>query len=309
MEPNPSQEQKPQTRQKYLGNKGLIVLIALLSAFVPLSTDMYLPALPSMSDYFQVSGSLTNLTLILFFVFFALGMLFWGPVSDKYGRRPILLIGLSIYIFASVGCALSSSIYQLIIFRVLQAIGGSAAEAVAMAMVKDAYEGRKRESVLAVVQSMVVISPAIAPLLGSLLLLYTSWQGLFWTLSIIGIISIVGCILLNETLTNRYTGTIMQSMRHLGTTLKNKNFTSLLFIFSFVAIASLAFVSSSAYIYEKGFGLSEQLYSVYFAFNAIGLISGPMLYLWLSRHFNRKSIIISCFVIIILSGALVCLFG
>lgn len=72
--------------QKYLGNRGLIVLIALLSAFVPLSTDLYLPALPGMGDYFGVSAGLTNLTLILFFLFFSLGMLFWGPLSDRYGR-------------------------------------------------------------------------------------------------------------------------------------------------------------------------------------------------------------------------------
>lgn len=84
--------------QKYLGDRGLIALIALLSAFVPLSTDLYLPALPGMGDYFGVSASLTNLTLILFFLFFSLGLLFWGSLSDKYGRRPVLLVGLALYL-------------------------------------------------------------------------------------------------------------------------------------------------------------------------------------------------------------------
>ncbi|HNU35808.1 MAG TPA: MFS transporter, partial [Methanomassiliicoccales archaeon] len=78
--------------QKYLGGKGLIALLAVLSAFVPLSTDLYLPALPRMGDYFGVSSALTNLTLVLFFMFFSLGMLFWGPISDKYGRRRVLLV-------------------------------------------------------------------------------------------------------------------------------------------------------------------------------------------------------------------------
>jgi MFS family permease len=105
-----------------------------------------------MGDFFNVSGDLTNLTLILFFLFFALGILFWGPLSDKYGRRPILLLGLSIYIVASVSCALSANITQLIISRILQASGGSAATAVATAMVKDVYSGRKREAVLSLVQ-------------------------------------------------------------------------------------------------------------------------------------------------------------
>jgi DHA1 family bicyclomycin/chloramphenicol resistance-like MFS transporter len=82
----PEESQTPHTHQKYHGEKGLIVLLAVLSAFVPLSTDFYLPALPGMSDYFHVSVGITNLTLILFFIFFSVGMLFWGPLSDKYGR-------------------------------------------------------------------------------------------------------------------------------------------------------------------------------------------------------------------------------
>ncbi len=300
-----------QTRrsQQYLGNRGLIVLIALLSAFVPLSTDLYLPALPGMADYFGVSASLTNLTLILFFLFFSLGLLFWGPLSDKYGRRPVLLAGLALYIAASIGCAVSPDIWSLTTFRVLQAIGGSAAAAVATAMVKDAYDGRKRESVLAIVQSMVIISPAIAPILGAFMLPYTSWRGLFVVLALIGVVSMVGSLLLQETIPSRYAGTMKQSVRRLGTVLKNPGFASLLIVFSLVSTASLAFVSASSYIYQEGFGLSEQSYSFYFALNAVALIAGPFLYLWLSRHISRRTIIASGFAVMIAGGVLVCLFG
>lgn len=295
--------------QKYLGDHGLIVLIALLSAFVPLSTDLYLPALPGMGDYFGVSASETNLTLILFFLFFSLGLLFWGPLSDKYGRRPVLLAGLALYIAASIGCAASLAIWHLIAFRILQAIGGSAAAAVATAMVKDVYDGRKRESVLALVQSMVVISPAVAPVLGAFMLPYTSWRGLFVALALIGVVSMAGGLLLQETIPSRYTGTVAQSVRRLGTVLKNPGFTSLLIVFSLVSTASLAFVSASSYIYQEDFGLSEQGYSLYFALNAIALIAGPFLYLWLSRHVDRRPIVASGFAVIIAGGVLVCLFG
>ena len=270
METVPADTPEPRTSQKYLGDRGLIVLIAVLSAFVPLSTDLYLPALPGMSDYFHVSVNLTNLTLILFFIFFSLGMLFWGPMSDKYGRRPILIAGLLLYIAASAACAVSWDIWHLIFFRILQAVGGSAASAVATAMVKDMYEGRKRESVLALVQSMVVISPAVAPVLGAFMLPYTSWRGLFWTLGLIGVVSLAGGLLLEETIPSRYTGTMTQSMRRLGTVLKNPGFTALLIVFSLVSTATLAFIADSSYIYENGFGLSDQWYSFYFALNAIG---------------------------------------
>ncbi|ABN57627.1 MULTISPECIES: Bcr/CflA family efflux MFS transporter [Methanoculleus] len=295
--------------QQYLGDRGLIVLIALLSAFVPLSTDLYLPALPGMGDYFGVSATLTNLTLILFFLFFSLGLLFWGPLSDRYGRRPVLLVGLALYIAASAGCAVSWEIWHLIAFRILQAVGGSAASAVAMAMVKDVYDGRKRESVLALVQSMVVISPAVAPVLGAFMLPYTSWRGLFVALAIIGVVSMAGGLLLRETIPSRYNGTMAQSVRRLGVVLKNPGFTSLLVVFSLVSTASLAFVSASSYIYQDAFGLSEQWYSFYFALNAVGLIAGPFLYLWLSRHASRRSIVASGFVVMIGAGLLVCLFG
>nr|WP_303714169.1 Bcr/CflA family efflux MFS transporter [Methanoculleus marisnigri] len=297
------------TTRRYLGDRGLIVLIALLSAFVPLSTDLYLPALPGMGDFFGVSATLTNLTLILFFLFFSLGLLFWGPLSDRYGRRPVLLVGLTLYIAASAGCAVSWDIWCLIAFRILQAVGGSAAAAVAMAMVKDVFDGRRRESVLAIVQSMVVISPAVAPVLGAFMLPYTSWRGLFVTLALIGVVSFVGGILLEETIPSRSTGTMAQSARRLGVVLKNPGFTSLLVVFSLVSTASLAFVSASSYIYQDGFSLSERWYSFYFALNAVGLIAGPVLYLWLSRHASRRSIVGAGFVVMIGAGVLVCLFG
>jgi DHA1 family bicyclomycin/chloramphenicol resistance-like MFS transporter len=299
----------PRVRQDILGDRGLVLLIAVLSAFVPLSTDLYLPALPGMSEYFNVPTALTNLTLILFFVFFSLSMLFWGPLSDKYGRRPVLITGLSLYIVASVACAAAWTLELLVLFRVLQAIGGSAGTAVATAMVKDVYEGRKRESVLALVQSMVVISPAVAPVLGAFMLPFTSWRGIFLVLAFIGIVSLIGSLALRETIPDRYMGSMGQSLRLLGTVLKNPGFASLLVVFSLVSTASLAFIADSSYIYEDGFGLSEQWYSFYFAINAVALIAGPALYVWLSRFVRRNIIIVSGFSFLVIGGTLVSLFG
>lgn len=292
-------------RQKYLGNRGLIALIAFLSAFVPLSTDLYLPALPGMSKYFQVSAEQVNLTLIFFFIVFAAGMLFWGPLSDKYGRRPILIAGLAIYSLAGFLCAISQDINQLIAFRILQAIGGSSASAVAMAMIKDVYDSRNREMILAWVSSMVLISPMAAPVLGALLLGFTSWRGVFVVLGVIGLIAFSGSLALVETLNTRYTGTLSQSIGRLAVVLKNPGFLSLLIVFSLLSFSSMAFIASSSYIYINGFGLSEKLFSLYFAFNALGMIGGPMLYLRLSKRFRRYSIIIAGFISTFLGGLLV----
>jgi len=128
-------------------------------------------------------------------------------------------------------------------------------------------------------------------------------------LAFIGIVSLAGGLMLTETLPKRYTGTLLQSIRRLGVVLKNPGFTSLLIVFSLVSMASLAFISDSSYIYENGFGLSEQWFSFYFATNALAMISGPLLYLRLSRSFSRKQVIMACFWIMIAGGILICLFG
>lgn len=295
--------------QAHLGKKSFIVLIALLSAFVPLSTDLYLPALPGMAGYFHVSTYMTNLTLILFFVFFSLGMLVWGPMSDRHGRRPVLLAGLAVYVVGSVACALSGDILVLILARVLQALGGSAGPATAPAILKDVYSGRRLESTLTIVQSLVVISPAVAPVIGAFMLPFTSWRGIFWVLAGVGVVAMGGVLLLGETCTSRRPGTALQSLRRLGSVLKNPGFTAYLLVFSLVSTASLAFVADSSYIYIEEFGLSERVYSFYFAFYALALIAGPFLYLRLSRSFRRRSIIPACFAVMIAGGVLVCLFG
>lgn len=297
------------TKQKYLGDKGLIVFLVLLSAFGPLSTDLYLPALPTMTTYFNVPEYMTNLTLILFFIFFSIGILIWGPLSDKYGRRPILLVGLIIYTIASILCAASFSIYQLIFFRIFQAIGGGSASAVATAIVKDVYRGKKQESTLAIVQSMVMIIPAVAPVVGALLLTFTSWRGVFVIQGVLCLLIFGGSVIFQETIKTRGNGNILQTIGRLGVVLKNPRFSSLLIIFSMTGISMMAFISGSSYIYQNVFGLSSQTYSYFFAFNALGMLLGPLIYIKLSAYFRRFSIINIVFLVILFSGIGIVLFG
>ncbi|MDW5563776.1 MAG: multidrug effflux MFS transporter [Methanomassiliicoccus sp.] len=296
-------------RQRILGEKGLIALLGLLSAFVPLSTDLYLPALPSMMVQYQVTEGEMNLTLIAFFITYGLATLVWGPLSDKYGRRPVLMAGLTVYILASLMCALSGSILALIVFRTFQAIGGGGVTAVATATIKDVFDGRKRLVVLAIVQSMVLIAPAVAPVIGALLLQFTTWQGIFLVLAGIGTTALLGTLALVETLDERYTGSIFGALGRLGVVLRNRRFTYLLIMFSLVSMASLSFVAASSYIYVNGFGLTEQEYSYHFALNAMGLVTAPVAYIFLSRRFDMGPVIGLCFLTITASGTLVCILG
>lgn len=296
-------------KQKYLGDKGLVFLIAFLSAFIPLSTDLYLPALPRMAQHFNAAAGLVNLTIIFFFVFYAAGTLFWGPLSDKYGRKRILLTGLLIYTAASALCAMAGNVYQLIIFRIFQAIASGAVTAVATAVVKDVYQGRKRESILALVQSMAMITPIVAPVIGALILSLTSWRGVFWVLTIVGILATAGGIAFQETNECPSTGGIFQSIGRLAVVAKNRGFASLLITFSILSIPMMAFITASSYIYVDEFRLNEQLYSYYFAANAILLVLGPLLYLKLSRRIKPGSIITVSYLVTSISGILIFLLG
>ena len=156
-------EQDNIAKQKYLGKAGLVLFITLMNMFIPLSTDLYLPALPSMSEILDAPTALTNLTLVAFFFFYAVGTLFWGPMSDKYGRKKILTVGAVLYTVASMLCALAPDVYVLIGARVAQGIGAGAITAVSMALIKDCYNGKTRESIYKTLEQIINddIKPAV----------------------------------------------------------------------------------------------------------------------------------------------------
>ncbi len=295
--------------QKYLGRKGLVAFLAALTAFPALSTDLYLPALPGMTVYFGVPEYQTNLTLILFFLVYSVTSLVWGPLSDRYGRRPVLLVGLVIYVVAGFLCGMSSNVFQLMAFRILQAVGAAAASGTATAIVKDAYQGRRREVTIALIQSMVVLSPAVAPVIGALILRFTSWRGAFMAQAILGLVVLAGAIAFRETIAVRLTGNPLASLKRLGVVLRNRTFAYLLLNFSLLGTAGMAFIASSSYIYEETFGVSGQVYSYFFALYAVGMAVGAQVYVRLSRRFSRTSILMGCFAVSAASGILILFIG
>jgi len=289
--------------------KGALGFLALISAFPPLSTVLYLPALPQMVEALDTTQTSVNMTLSMFFLFYSVGLLFWGPLSEKFGRKPILLSGLTIYVVASLFCAFSQQVEQLIAGRIVQALGGSAATVVATAIVKDIYSGREREKVMATIMSMVIIAPMVAPVLGALLLKYTSWRTIFLMLAAIGAMALLGGMFFRETLSDKFTGSVIGSWYRLLVVLKNLGFSSLLLIFSLAPIALMAFLASASYIYIDGFGLTEGQFSLFFAFNATCAMVGPTIYMRMRRHIEPKLIITICFTLIAVCGVAVSFFG
>ncbi len=291
-------------QQKYLTTPVLVGFITFMNMFVPLSTDLYLPALPEMGEHFQADSFLVGMTLSLFFVVFAISIVFFGPVSDKYGRKRVLIASTILYTIASLMCAIAFDIYMLIFGRILQAVGAGAIITVATALIKECFSGKLMSKILAISQALGVIAPMCAPLIGGMLLTFTSWRGAFYLLSALGVINLILAFRLTETLTqeNRYQGSLLKSFSLLGELLKFKRFMLLLLMFSLLAAPYMAYLAVSSFVYIEQFGLSAQEYSYFFAVNSAAAVLGPVAYLRMKGILSNNKLIALSFGIALASA-------
>jgi len=289
--------------------KFLVVFLIAISAFPPLSTDMYLPSLPAVVAEFGATDAQANFTLIAFFIAFGVSTLVWGPLSDKYGRRPVLLIGLVLYFAGSLLCALSGSIGAMSGARVLQGIGGGSGMAVASAVVKDVFKGRRQEGILAVIQSMIMVCPVIAPLIGSAIIRFTDWRGVFFGQTLLGAAVLIGAFLYKETLRAKNDVGILHAMGRLGSLMRHGRFAAMIVLFSISSVCIMAYVSASSFIYQDGFGLGHFAYSLFFGLGAAGSIAGPALYMAINGRLRRFTIVTFCFAAVFVVGVLTYMIG
>ncbi|MGL4443738.1 MAG: multidrug effflux MFS transporter [Alsobacter sp.] len=257
----------------------LTAVLALMTALGPLSTDMYLPSLPDISARLGASVSQTQFTLSVFLLGFAAGQIVYGPFSDRYGRRPPLLVGFGLFILATALCAMAPTIDLLIAGRFFQALGASGPIVLARAVVRDLYDGPRAGREMARMGTIMGIVPAIAPTLGGILQAYFGWRASF-VVTTAGAMVLCGVVymLLPETLKQRSDASLSPFgiARSFASLLPHRDFLVYVALSSFTYGGLFAFISGSSFVLQGFYGLGPIVYGLSFTFCVVGYIAGTI---------------------------------
>ncbi|SDO19727.1 MFS transporter, DHA1 family, bicyclomycin/chloramphenicol resistance protein [Klenkia soli] len=251
------------------------MLLGALSAFGPLSMDLYLPALPSLEAEFGAGQGAAQLTLTSVAVGLAAGQLVAGPLSDRFGRRVPVLVGVAAYTAASVLCALSPSVWVLVGVRLLQGLAGAAGIVLARAVVRDTTEGVAAARAFALLASIGGAAPVLAPVLGGQLLRFTTWRGVFGVLALIGVVLLVAAARrLPETLPadRRVRGGARATLRNARELLGHRAFRTAVLAQGLGFGALFTYISTSSFVLQSGYGLTPVQFSLVFAGNGVGIV-------------------------------------
>ena len=266
---------------------GFTIFLGALSALPPLSIDMGLPAFPTISAALGASSGSVGLTLSLFMLGFAVAQLVFGPLSDRYGRRPILLIGCGLFTLAGAGCTVAPSISTLIAWRLVQGAGAGAGMVMTLAIVRDLFEGGTARAQLSYVNLVMSVAPMIAPTIGSNVLAIAGWRGIYGTLAVGGLLLLL-CVAigLSESLAHRDLGAIQppRLIKNYGRILTNRICVGYALVNALNFGCMFAYVSGSPLVMLKVLGVSTTTYGWLFASTALGIMAGSFLNGRLSIH-------------------------
>jgi len=265
------------------------IVLGLLSAIGPFAIDMYLPALPTIGKDLGTDASVTQLSLLAFFISFALSQLVYGPISDMWGRKAPLYLGISIFAAASVGCALAGDIETLIAFRFLQGIGGAAGMVIPRAIVRDMHTGVAAARLMSLLMLVFSISPILAPLSGSAVIEFYGWRGVFWAVTVA---ALIGLVLLATQLTetrpaeHRTQSGLGSALAAYRTLLTDRNFLTLTFIGGLGISSFLVYLANSPFVLIDHYGLTPTQYSIAFSLNAVSFFTVSQMTGWLGARFG-----------------------
>ena len=293
-------------RQKHFNMTFFSIWIMLITTIQWIMLDMYLPALPVLTRQFHVSESLLNVSLNSGILFVAIGTLISGVISDRYGRKTILLAGFGMNIAGSFACAAAGGIMTLIIMRGLQGLGGGFVLTVTTAMIKDSLTGRRFQTTMTVLQSIAAVGPIFAPAMGSFLINLSSWRMIFIFLGAAALITMLPMIISTDTLPKdlREGLSMRQVLAGARDMMKSKKFVLFLTIMAVLEIPAWAYVGVSSYIFIDEFGLSNMAYGRFYSLGAMTSCLAPFIYLLLTRKLSMHKVVAAAIFAMLLGGVL-----
>ena len=251
----------------------LLILLGMLTAFGPFVTDMYLPALPTMTTYFDTSVSMVQLGLTFSMIGLAVGQLLIGPISDKAGRRRPLIASMVLFIVSTVACIFSPDVVFFTAMRLLQGIAGAGGIVISRSIATDEFSGHELLKMLAVIGAINGIAPIVAPVVGGVMLSVIDWRGIFLVLLVLGVVLLVGSIMLRESLPveRRSKSGVLGTFASFGVVARNRRFISYVLQQGFAQFILFANIASSPFIIQQHYGYSPLVFSVCFGVNAIAI--------------------------------------
>ncbi len=291
-------------KQKY----SLLFILGGLSAIAPFSIDMYLPAFPAIATGLGTNISQVAFSLTSYFIGISVGQLFYGPITDKYGRRKPLLFGLAVFFVASIGCAVSPTIDWLIYMRVIMALGGCVGMVVSRAVVRDVFPVSETAKIFSTLMLIVGVAPILAPSFGSWILTVSTWRTIFYVLAGFGLILILSVYFflpesgkINSTLPLK-AKTIIKDYK---TVFSEPSFLYFALASSIGMGGMFAYISGASFVFMNYFGLNESTFGYVFSANAVGFIAGSQLNrLLLNKYSSLQIITFASIILVSVSGVM-----
>lgn len=272
-----------------------ILFLAGIAAITALATDMYLAAIPRIAEQWGVPRSQVNLSLVLFFVAFSGFLLVWGSLSDRFGRRPVLVGGMTLFTTATFLCAVAPNVTALICFRVLQGIGAASASSMSLAICRDKYEGAQRQHVLAYISVILSIVPMLAPSIGALLLKYASWRLIFVVQGSLGALALLAALRCEETIAEKFPGRLSRIFARYASLMANREYLLSTSVMGMLVGPFYGFIAFSPIAYIAIFGLSERVFGILFGVNAMAGMLGAFTSTRISNLLSQKNQLTLCF--------------
>ncbi len=256
---------------------GSIALLTFMVALNQMSMGLYLPSMPAMAETLATTVGQVQLTLTMFVAGFAVSQLVWGPVADRFGRRPTLLIGLVFFTVASVACALATTVEQLIVYRFIQAIGACAGQVVARSVVRDTTEGAESAKVMSYIALAMSLSPAVTPSIGGQLHALFGWRSNFALLAVVGLVlAAIAVARLPETTRRKVPDALhlVPMLRNYASLLRDRSFLGYILVIGGMFGCLMAYQTGSPFVLMVELGWSPQAYGLLILFNVFGFLSG-----------------------------------